>query len=135
MREQLSFFEQSYLLEFVPAVYWAYNDNTKVYSTKYSINRRGQLRDNSSGRISIGGKIGSGYLQVILRENNKCYPITVHRLVACTFITNKDILKYNQVNHIDENKTNNHILNLEWVTGSENMKALHKKDKNQLKLL
>lgn len=47
--------------------------------------------------------------------------IRVHRLVAEHFIPNPDILKFTQVNHIDGNKLNNHVNNLEWVTPAQNM--------------
>jgi hypothetical protein len=135
MLKQLTLFEQSYLEEFVPAVHWSYNDNTAYYFDEYSINRRGAIKNNSSGLIFYGTKNGSGYAVARLKLEDKVVGIVVHRLVACTFIKNVDRIKYNQVNHIDGNKLNNHILNLEWCTCSENMKALHETNKNQLKLL
>lgn len=65
---------------------------------------------------SIKGK--DGYYRVTLRKNGKYCTFTVHRLVAQAFISNP----YNkpQVNHIDENKANNHVSNLEWATAKEN---------------
>ena len=45
----------------------------------------------------------------------------IHRLVAKTYIENPNNLP--QVNHIDENKLNNDVSNLEWITQKEN--AIH----------
>lgn len=60
-----------------------------------------------------------GYEEVSLSMNNKKYMRRVNRLVAQTFIGNPDNLP--QVNHIDGNKTNNCVENLEWCDGSYNM--------------
>lgn len=60
-----------------------------------------------------------GYYQTLLYKEGKRYYRRVHRLVAQAFIPNGDTNK-NQVNHIDSNKTNNAVENLEWVTNSEN---------------
>lgn len=60
-----------------------------------------------------------GYLQIALHKEGKYKYYKVHRLVAQTFIPNPD--NKEQVNHIDGNKQNNCIDNLEWVTGKENM--------------
>ena len=59
-----------------------------------------------------------GYLKVILSKNGKQYSKTVHRLVAQAFIPNHDNKPC--VNHIDENKSNNNVKNLEWCTYKEN---------------
>ena len=60
-----------------------------------------------------------GYVQVSLWNNNKGHSFKVHRLVALYFIENSDETK-TYVNHIDGNKANNYVTNLEWVTPSEN---------------
>ncbi len=58
------------------------------------------------------------YMYVILSNNKKRKAIKVHRLVAETFIEN--IHNYSCVNHIDCNKKNNCVENLEWCTHKQN---------------
>ena len=60
-----------------------------------------------------------GYEQIILTKNYKKNYFSIHRLVALCFIPNHHNLP--QVNHIDENKLNNTISNLEWVTAKTNI--------------
>lgn len=60
----------------------------------------------------------SGYPTVCLRDGNKSFNRSVHRLVAEAFVKNP--LEKTAVNHIDEDKTNNSASNLEWVTTAEN---------------
>lgn len=72
-----------------------------------------------------------GYQRVGLYIGNyKSKTIKVHRLVAETFIENPSNKK--DVNHIDGNKSNNNISNLEWCTRSENIKHAFK---NGLKII
>lgn len=62
-----------------------------------------------------------GYKRVLLinQEGKRCHQL-IHRLVAQAYIANPLNLPY--VNHIDGNKANNHVSNLEWCTSSENNK-------------
>ena len=53
-----------------------------------------------------------GYMLVHLYEKGKRHCYKVHQLVACAFIENPDNLL--EVNHEDEDKSNNHYLNLKW---------------------
>ncbi|MGN1298135.1 MAG: NUMOD4 domain-containing protein [Clostridia bacterium] len=59
-----------------------------------------------------------GYLNVNLVKNTKGKTSAIHRLVAIAFIENPENKLC--VNHIDGNKKNNNVYNLEWVTHSEN---------------
>ena len=62
----------------------------------------------------------NGYLYVNLRANNITIRRYIHRLVAETFIPNSENKPV--VNHIDGDKTNNFVSNLEWCTDKENSK-------------
>ena len=64
---------------------------------------------------------------VKLNDGNKIHDVLIHRLVALTFIQNPDPLKKINVNHIDEDKLNNRVENLEWVTQGENCNKHSKK--------
>lgn len=59
-----------------------------------------------------------GYKRVTLQINGKSKHYTIHRLVALTYLINE--CDKPEVNHIDGNKLNNSLENLEWVTRSEN---------------
>lgn len=59
-----------------------------------------------------------GYEYISLRKGGRKYTKRVHRLVAKAFISNPNNLP--EINHIDENKKNNAINNLEWCTSSYN---------------
>lgn len=65
-------------------------------------------------------KTRNGYLRVSLSNNSvKHKHMLVHRLVAKAFIPNPNNLP--QVNHINQNKTDNRVENLEWCTALENL--------------
>ena len=59
------------------------------------------------------------YQSVDLRKGGKSHSKKIHRLVAEAFIPNTN--NKPQINHIDENKFNNRVDNLEWVTSKENV--------------
>lgn len=94
----------------------------------YQISNYGEVRslDRFDGIRNLKGNIlkqnlkQNGYLQVGLRKQGKRKWFSVHRLVAKHFIPNPD--KLPQVNHIDSNKQNNTVDNLEWVTAKANYK-------------
>ena len=84
----------------------------RVKSLKYMNTRQEQL-------LSLC-KDSYGYLQVGLWKLGKVKMFKVHRLVATTFIDNPDDLQ--SINHIDENKLNNCVENLEFCTIKYNNK-------------
>ena len=61
----------------------------------------------------------ANYMRVNLNKDNKKTLHYVHRLVAIAFIDNPN--NKPEVNHLDGNKTNNNLFNLEWVTTKENL--------------
>lgn len=85
------------------------------YEGLYQVSNFGNVRNKYKKISQFNNK---GYLCVSLYKNNKKSNLRVHRLVAQAFIENKNNKK--EVNHIDGNKHNNCVCNLEWVTSKEN---------------
>ena len=87
----------------------------------YEISSYGRVRSVKSGKILSTSKCGGcrGYLSVCLSKNGKRYGKLVHRLVAEAFIPAVEGLS--EVNHKDEDKTNNRVDNLEFCDHKYNM--------------
>lgn len=104
----------------------------KGYENYYEVSSHGLIRT-ITRFISNSGKNGmwyksrvlkfnidkDGYHTVALQKEGKVKRFKVHRLVLSTFSNYEDEL---QVNHIDGNKSNNRLDNLEWATSSQNIK-------------
>jgi hypothetical protein len=93
------------------------------YGTVRSLDRV-VARDKTGGLTKKGQTLKAnvtpkGYLRIQLQKDGSCEHKFVHVLVAENFIENTNNKPY--VNHIDGDKMNNHISNLEWVTSSENL--------------
>ena len=79
---------------------------------EYSVSNFGNIRNKKTGRILKPRKHTGGYMRIILCKDKKHYDRYIHRLVAQAFISNPNNLP--EVNHKDEDKTNNCVENLEW---------------------
>ena len=94
----------------------------KEFSKGYFITKKGEVFSNRRNKMKkLKVQTSTGYAKVLIYKDDKSKKLkAVHRIVAETFIPNPDNLP--QVNHIDGNKTNNEISNLEWCTNSFNQK-------------
>ena len=88
------------------------------YEGLYKVSNHGEVWSERKQGLLKKGKCATGYYSVSLYKNKKQKIFFVHRLVAINFVDNP--LGKPCVNHIDENKTNNHFSNLEWCTHKEN---------------
>ena len=85
--------------------------------TDYSVSTEGEVRKDTTNYI-LSQSSQQDYKFVGLIINGKQKRMRVHRMVALTFIDNPDNKPY--VNHINGNRSDNNVENLEWVTPSEN---------------
>ena len=85
--------------------------------TDYSVSTEGEVRKDTTNYI-LSQSSQQDYKFVGLIINGKKKRMRVHRMVALTFIDNPDNKPY--VNHINGNRSDNNVENLEWVTPSEN---------------
>lgn len=92
---------------------------------KYQISNLGRVWSERKQKIMTIFKQNSGYWQICIVDNNgKSTRFLVHRLVALVWIPNP--LNKPIINHIDGDKNNNQVTNLEWCTNSENIKHARK---------
>lgn len=90
------------------------------YENLYEVSSNGDIRSLYRYKKTLKHSISkNGYHTVELFKDGKGKRLLVHRLVAEAFIPNLDM--FPQVNHIDENKNNNSVSNLEWCTAKYNM--------------
>lgn len=96
------------------------NWKTPINHPNYLVSDCGRVKKKSTSKILVCTDDSRGYPAVTLIDCDGQHTKNVHRLVAETFISNN--MNKRTVNHIDGNKRNNHISNLEWNTSSENLK-------------
>lgn len=86
----------------------------------YEISDFGRIRNISKGKYLNGWNNGNGYRRVTLYgKNGNRKKFYVHRLVASAFVERENE-EQDQIDHRDQNKTNNHCSNLRWVSSKEN---------------
>lgn len=88
-----------------------------AYYPNYMINKKGEIYSKNKNKLLIPQNTGN-YLKVLLTNGIGKKYLFVHRLVAESFVPNKENKPC--VNHINGNKLDNRAENLEWVTLSEN---------------
>jgi len=105
------------------------------YEGRYEVSNLGRVRSLDlvlsnghfyRGQIISPRKNNGGYMLVNLSRSNKVRTFSLHRLVANAFIANVSNCK--QVNHINEDKTDNRAVNLEWCSASYNTRYGHRND-------
>ena len=101
----------------------------KGYEGLYKISSKGKVFSIRRNKNIKPYKVSNGYLAIEL-NNGKPKKFLIHRLVALEFIENK--LNKKEVNHIDGDKLNNDVSNLEWCSSKEN--SIHAIKNNLQKL-
>ena len=89
------------------------------YEGLYEVSNMGNVRNVRRNKLLRLLKTNNGYIRVFLCKNGIKTGFQVHRLVSEAFIPNPNNLP--QVNHKDEDKTNNNVDNLEWCTAKYNL--------------
>ena len=93
----------------------------KGWEGQYKVSNVGKVQSlKKSGRLRKPSLTDDGYLVLDLYGKNKREKVLVHRLVATAFLSGGKDLTGLEVNHIDGNKLNNSVENLEWVSPSQN---------------
>lgn len=108
------------------------------YEGLYQVSNLGRIKTLSKNKVTPDGRVGKtkekimqinhnnwGYCTIALSKKGKKKRFRIHRLVAEAFIDNPN--NYKEINHIDCNKDNNKVENLEWCTRSYNVKYYFEK--------
>ena len=91
----------------------------KGYEGLYAVTSCGKVWSYRTSKFLKPEKTNNGYLRVSLARKQKYIHYFIHRLVAQAYLENPSSLP--QVNHKDEDKTNNSLNNLEWASVSTNI--------------
>lgn len=96
----------------------------QVEGSEFVVSDHGNVIGLKPDSLIVPYKNKKGYLKLNIWQHGRRKGVFVHRLVAQAFIPNPDDLP--QVNHIDGDKTNNNISNLEWCDDSYNLAHAHR---------
>lgn len=103
----------------------------KGYLGIYDVSNDGMVYSYHSGKTLKIQTDNNGYSIVRLCKNSICKTHKVHKLVAVAFIKNEKGFK--EINHLDEDKSNNKVENLEWTTRLLNIRHSLAKKVNMIK--
>lgn len=99
------------------------------YEALYEVSNQGRVR-RVRGSVLTPKKHNRGYYHVILAKDGRNKSFLVHRLVAKAFIPTND--EHLTVNHIDEDKLNNRVENLEWCSMGSNIRKYQENHPNKV---
>ena len=110
------------------------NENWQIISLypKYQASNLGKIRNTKTLQVLKPYLTNRGYHTVGFWVDGKKKRLSVHRLVAMTFLPNPEELP--EVNHINGCKTDNNLCNLEWTTGSANVAHAYQSGLREKKL-
>lgn len=89
-----------------------------VFDNRYKVSSQGRVIGQKKTILAANAN-SHGYRTINLRSKKKVLTYAVHRMVAMTFLENP--LGLSDVNHINMNRADNRVENLEWVTRSQNI--------------
>lgn len=97
----------------------------RIRDYDYEVSTEGRVKNMQTGKILKQYENHSGYLRVRLYKDKKGKYFRVHRLVAEAFIPNPN--GFIEVDHLDKNRQNNHVDNLQWINHKEHIRKNHGK--------